>query len=61
MEMPNTIRVCDMISGGGFTNCHKCPLLKECESNPKDPDHPADWEERMEKAATEYLKGKEQT
>lgn len=53
MDLTNTNRVCEMI--GGYQNCKYCPLLKKCESNPKDPDHPADWEERMEKAATDLL------
>ena len=53
MDMTNAISVCEMV--GGYHHCAECPLLKECESNPKDPDHPADWEERMEKAATKYL------
>lgn len=53
MDMPNANRVCEMM--GGYHHCHECPIFKECESNPKDPDHPADWEERTEKAAAEYL------
>lgn len=53
MDMTNTSRVCEIV--GGFTKCQYCPLLKECDTPPKDPDHPADWEERMEKAATELL------
>jgi hypothetical protein len=57
MKTPNAIRVCEMV--GGYKNCPQCPIYRECSSDPKDPDHPADWEERIEKAATEYLKGKE--
>ncbi len=57
MKMPNANRVCEMV--GGYLHCNECPLLKECESNPEDPKDSSDWEERIEKAATEYLKGKE--
>jgi hypothetical protein len=53
MDMTNANRVCEMV--GGYHNCPYCPIIKECTSNPKDPDHPADWEERMEKAATKHL------
>lgn len=58
METPNANIVCKKFFSL-FTVCENCPIKKECASNPKNPDMPTDWEERIENAATKYLKGNE--
>ena len=57
MKTPNANFVCNKFFNLS-TNCQHCPIKKECESNPKDASNPIDWEERIEKVATEYLKGR---
>ena len=56
MKTPNATKVCNRFFSLE-TDCEKCPIKKECDSKPKDAFMPTDWEERIEKAATEYLKG----
>lgn len=57
METPKANFICKQFFSY-ITNCANCPIKKECDSKPKNAFMPTDWEERIEKAATEYLKGK---
>lgn len=47
MYTENYIAVCEMV--GGYKHCNECPLLDECLKNT------ADFDDRMKKAAAEYL------
>lgn len=55
METPNAIKVCHEI--GGFMNCDKCPIYSACEASYPNTE---EFEKAIEKAAIEYLKGKQQ-
>lgn len=54
MNTPNANKVCSMFWSYTY-DCKNCPIKEERSSKPKDPSHPTDWEEQIEKAATEYL------
>ncbi len=58
MNTPNANKVCQLF-WSYTTDCKNCPIKAECQSSPKDSSHPADWEERIEQAATAYLQKKE--
>ena len=56
MKTPNAEFVCNSFFNLK-TDCFNCPIKKECDSKPIDSSKPLDWEQRIEEAATEYLKG----
>lgn len=56
MKTPNANFVCNHFFCLS-TDCKGCPIKTECDSKPENPFNPIDWEENIEKAATEYLKG----
>ena len=55
MDMPNAIKICN--SMGGYLNCKKCPVYRECDA---DYANTEEFEKAVEDAATTYLKGKDE-
>lgn len=54
MEMPNAVKICNSV--GSFTRCDICPIYDVCR---KQYSSTEEFEKTLEKAATEYLKGRE--